>query len=182
MFYFIGYNLEGRSAQLVDNLKHSIADKCYVSEALRIPPHLTLFTPFEMEEGGLEHLLRGLTEVSREIDPFTVKITGFNHFGERVWFLDVEQSERLMDLKTKIVKMMAAKFAIPEDTGGRKGVHFHLTLAYKDVTPEKFKLIGDYLEGQDLPIEKLDIGAIVLFEKKAGNWQVISRFGLGNTA
>lgn len=176
MPYFIGINLEGESAEEVDKLRHSIAEKFSVQGALRLPPHLTLFYPFEVEQSGLEIVSGALSEIVRDVRSFAVKIMGFNHFDEKVWFLDVEQSEQLLNLRKRLVEIMGVKFGINEDTKGRKDVHFHVTLAYKDVTPEKFKLIGNYLDGQNLPIEMLNVGAITLYEKKTENWAAIEKF------
>jgi 2'-5' RNA ligase len=179
MPYFIGINLEGESAEAVDKLRHSIAEKFSVRGALRLPPHLTLFYPFEIGEGGLEIVMRALAEIVRDVRSFPVKVDGFNHFDDRVWFLDVEQSERLLNLSKKLAEMMEVKFGISEDSKVGKGVHFHVTLAYKDVTPEKFKLIADYLSNRNPPIEKFDVDAITLFEKKAENWVAVRQFYFG---
>lgn len=180
MRYFIGYHLDGRSAELVDGLRHAIADKFSVQGALRLPPHLSLFYPFEMEESNMGVLGVALAQFAQMKHPFKIKITGFNHFGETVRFIDVEQSEGLFDLKEGLVKVMREKFQKSEDTQGRKDIHFYVTLAYKDVTPEKFKLIGDYLSRQIPPIEVLNINAITLFKYQGEKWEAIRKFDLGN--
>ena len=173
MRYFIGYELNGISAELVDGLRVLIANEFSVKEALRYPPHLTLFYPFEAEGDILKECLEKFAETRRG---FELKVNGFNSFGEAVWFVDVEQSAELFELKNELVEMMKNQLQISEDTGGRNGTHFHVTLAYKDVTPEKFKLIGEYLKGHLVPIENLEVNSVTLFGRNGENWEVVERF------
>lgn len=178
MRYFIGYNLGVKNAQIVDELRHSISEKFLVKEALLIPPHLTLFYPFEMEVATVEILKKSLGQLAQGKSAFETKVTGFNHFGETVCFLDVEQSRDLFDLKEALVEMMKGQFQINEETRGKNAPHFHITLAYKDVTPETFKLIEEYLKTWSLPIDKLRIDAITLFGRREERWYVAGEFGM----
>lgn len=175
MRYFLGYNLAGSSADLVDRLRQSIGRRFDVQSALRIPPHLTLFYPFEWDE-GVERLENVLVKFAERESAFINKISGFGHFGEEVWFIDVEQNAGLFDLKKRLDKVMVEQFNLDENNKGHSGIHFHITLAYKDVTPEKFKLIGEYLSLLDVPIEEISINALTLFELQGDEWKACAEF------
>lgn len=174
--YFIGYCLDGKNSELVDKLIKNIAEKFSVTAALRFPAHMTLFYPFEMDKKTVSNLEKSLSRFAQRQTPFQQKVTGYNCFGKAVWFLDVEQDKVLFDLKRGVVKLMREDFQIIEDFEANRDVHFHITLAYKDVTPEKFRLIGQYLKGQNPAIRSLNIDAITLFEYTGTRWEVAKKF------
>ena len=178
MRYFIAYHLQGEAGELVNQLRVEIAERFGVKAALRIPPHLTLFYPFEMYGVRLAELSKVLAEFAAKQMAFKLEVPGFNYFGEAVWFVDVEQSEELFNLKKQLVDLMGDEMAIEEDQKGRKGVHFHITLAYQDVTPEKFKEIGEFLWDKLVPIDQVYVDAITLMEKKDDIWLPIRSFQL----
>ncbi len=177
MRYFVGYNLEGDDARMVDELRIEIAEKFSVQGALRLPPHLTIFPPFELEESKKALLVPVLEQFAKKREAFSLAVTDFNHFDETVWFIDVEQSAVLFDLKTQLAGILLENFAVVEDLRGRKGPHFHITLAYKDVTPEKFGIIGEFLKGKKVPVKTLRVGAITLFAHRDEKWLPAGRFG-----
>lgn len=176
MRYLIAYHLEGESGRLVNELRRDIAEEFDVREALYLPPHMTLFYPFEMFGVRLRELEGVLAGFASSRDAFDLKIPGFSFFGEKVWFIDVEQSRELHDLKQQLAGVMGDKMGIDEEQKGRKGVHFHITLAYQDVTPEKFDLIGEYLSGLRCPIDELRVDAITLMESRDEKWVVVKKF------
>lgn len=49
MRYFIAYHLQGAEGEAVDALRQSIASRFDVQAAMKIPPHVTLFNPFETD-------------------------------------------------------------------------------------------------------------------------------------
>jgi 2'-5' RNA ligase len=180
--YFIGYNLEGEDARLVDALRHSIADKFGVQGALKLPPHLTIFPPFEIPDGQVGDLQDVLKVRAEKQLPFELQVMGFNHFDRAVWFIDVEQSQDLFGLKKLLDKLLLDRLAIVDDRAQTRGTHFHITLAYKDVTPEKFERIGEYLRGQKVPVERLSVGAITLFKYNGEFWEAAGSFKFANNS
>lgn len=177
MRYFIAYHLKGAEGQAVDALREKIAARFGVHAALKIPPHVTLFNPFETDDiGSLPDVLRDLSAAQA---PIPLRITGFNSFDEAVWFLDVEQKPELLALKEKIASAVR-KTTGQEDRRAGMTPHFHLTLAYKDVTPEAFSAIGEFLRGEPLPIAELTVDAVTLFSFPAGRWEPLASFPCGS--
>lgn len=174
--YFIGYCLDGKNSELVNELISNIAEQFSVKAALRFPAHMTLFYPFEMDKKTVLDLETHLSRFAQSQTPFQQKVTGYNCFGKAVWFLDVEQDKVLFDLKRGLVKLMRDDFQIIEDFEANREVHFHITLAYKDVTPEKFRLIGEYLRKQNPVIRSLNIDAITLLEYTGTRWEAAKKF------
>jgi 2'-5' RNA ligase len=180
MKYFIAYKLEGADAEVVEKLRQEIAANYDVHHALRIPPHLTLYYPFEMEEGRVSDLKKTLEEFAQQQLGFGFLTKGFASFGENVWYIDVEQAQQLIILKENLGKQMTQAMGLLEDTRGHDGVHFHVTLAYKDLTPEKFAAIGKFLATQKVPINYLSLNKITLFRFEQDRWMEEAVFPLGS--
>lgn len=176
MRYFLAYKLQGPDAEAVEKLRQEISWQYDVHQALRIPPHLTLFYPFEMEEVLEMDLQRVLEEFVLTQKPFSLSANGFSHFEDRVWFIDVEQAQSLISLKKNLVRQIYKKMGILEARRGHNGIHFHITLAYKDVTPEKFVQIGEFLARQSVPIVKLEVNSLTLFRFEQDSWVVAKDF------
>lgn len=179
MKYFIAYNVEGRRAEILNKIREEVAEKFEVTEALNFPPHLTLFPPFEMEMDRLRELGKELEKVAAEMGNLKVKTKGFNYFDQAVWYVDVEQKQELMDLKDVLVEMMEREFSISPDR--KRGTHFHVTIAYKDLTVEKFKLIGEFLSKIKLEIENFEIDSISLLQQENERWLEVAKFKLSNS-
>ncbi len=161
--YFVGYALTGRDKEMVDALRKRIAAQCGVRAALHIPPHMTIFRPFETDR--VEPLLHALNDLASRHNSFTLPITGFAAFNEAVWFLDPTQDPALFALKSRIDDAVEASIGMKERRL-HQGPYFHVTLAYKDVSPDAHRRIRKMIEREPLPIHTLVIDAIALFEQK----------------
>jgi len=175
MRYFIGYAFQGNQKDAIDELRKKISKKFDVHEALRIPPHITLFYPFETKD--VKPLERALEEVAASQPKIGLSITGFHSFDEAVWFLDVEQKPELFSLKEAIVGAVQRSLHLEENRKG-KGIHFHCTLAYKDVSSEVFRQIGNSLKYETLPVRAFSIDAITLFQFSENRWTPVTTFRL----
>lgn len=177
--YFIGYSLSGQDKEVVDLLREMIATRFNVRGALSSPPHITLFRPFEMTDSA--PVRQGITALARTLAPFTVPVTKFADFDQGVWFLEPAQHRGLLALKEKIAAVVKHAVGISENNT-RRGVRFHVTLAYKDLTPETHRRIGEFLRHEPLPLATLNIDSVTLFGQRTdGTWEpkVVFPFGDG---
>jgi len=162
---FIAYVLKGAEAKATDKLRASLGRAFGVEAASRIVPHVTLVPPFEVDDPAL--LKDDLASIARSTPAFTVAADGFGYFGDRVWYVDLDQVPPLCALKEAaeaVVRWHAVRLM-----GHRPGneTHFHVTLAYKDVTPALFLEIGDFLQGTEQPFRELHIDHIALMRRGA---------------
>jgi 2'-5' RNA ligase len=178
MRYFIAFHLKGAEGQAVDALREKIASRFDVHAAMKIPPHVTLFNPFDADPAVIEPLKNALRALAAEQPPMSVGITGFNSFDGAVWFLDVEQKPELLTLKEKIASAVRTAAGVEDRRAGR-GTHFHLTLAYKDVTPEAFSAIGAFLRHETLPLTRMTVDAFTLFSYPESRWVSLAEFACG---
>jgi len=173
MFYFIGYRLKGSDEASVENLRQRIAQEFDVYAALKIPPHFTLFYPFEL--GDASDVERALVGFAARQEPFTVASEKFASFEPAVWFIEVERGGKAQALRDNL-KSLLGDLGVTEDTKYPEPFHFHITVAYKDLAPDKFAQIGAWLDGRAAPIKKLEIDSITLFEKHDDRWLALRDF------
>ena len=109
----------------------------------RQSPHVTIKTPFEVEE--IEPLTQYLENLAKEIQPFPIRLKGFGYFGEQVIFLDVEEKDSLNQLHWRILNDLKEEFAIEPHQFEGDNVKFHASVAgYSD--PEDFQNAQNYLK------------------------------------
>ncbi|MFH1046852.1 MAG: 2'-5' RNA ligase family protein [Patescibacteria group bacterium] len=176
--YFIGFAPTGEAKLAIDRLRHSIAERFGVRGALNAPPHITLQRPFTTSDTEL--LEKQLAVCIANTAPFAVRLLGFGAFDDRVWFIEPEQSAELYALHAKIADdvLNTVGESDAEDFGKP---HFHLTLAFKDVSPENHRLIGEFLRTEPLPLTSLDIDAVTLFVHSPSDvWQEQQIFPLSS--
>lgn len=125
-------------------LELELCEKFGLCWGLKQSPHITIKAPFETEK--LNPFVEYLENLVKEISQFEIELEGFNHFGNKVLFLDVKENKKLKDLHFRILDDLQNKFNIqPHELEG-DNVKFHSTIATGDVTSEKFSKAKKYLE------------------------------------
>lgn len=176
MRYFLAHILTGEDAERMQALRRAISKQFNVHAALKLPPHLTLVRPFE-SVATPELISDAIADVGEALEPQTIGTRGFGAFGHAVWFLDVEQRKRWFEVKAELEKRLRASIAwIPEEYD--IDVHFHLTLAYKDVSSDIHEQIGRFLKSQTPPIKHVQFDSYSLLQHDGMRWQEIERFRL----
>lgn len=176
MKIFIGYNLRGADRDKVQALRLAIAERFDVREALTAPPHFTLFPSFEMADDRLPQ--EALARLAAETKAFTVAVEGFGKFDEGVWFLRVATPAVLLELKESLERLMRECCSVESKRRGQP-FNCHVTLAYKDVAPEVFSHIGEYLRGQELPVRRLTVDSFSVFTWREGRYEESAVFTFG---
>lgn len=178
MRYFIAYGLRGVDAAAVDALRLEAARRSSAAAALRIPPHMTIFPPFET--GAISMLEPALAKLAEGTRRFTVAVKGFGSFDGAVWFIDVEQRTELRALRDAVAGAAAATLGIA-DPAAAHDPYFHVTIAYKDVTPAAFAAIGALLADKTPPVSSLEIDALTLYRHEDDRWVTQRAFPFGRS-
>lgn len=175
MRYFVAHVLEAEELQVVEALKKDIANRCGVYAALRLPAHVTLIPPFEA--GTVSLFTERLRTYAMMNAGFKVPMTGFGHFGDRVWFLDTGSQEKLLEMKRTVTRFGIESGLFATDPDIREP-HFHVTLASKDVNPSGFLRVQKFLEGKTVPLPECTMKNIVVFASEKGHWREVMRCNL----
>ncbi len=175
MRYLIAYCPTDPEKEAVDILRKEIAATCNVHAALNLPPHITMFSPFETD--AVRPLEATLVRLATTETPFVVPTTRFHSFREAVWYIDVAQTPELFHLKDIIRNAVEKTLGITETTEFK--THFHMTLAYQDVTQEAFRHIGTFLQNKKMPVDIFRINTVTLLKQsKPRHWETHRVFAL----
>lgn len=162
----IGYGilLEEEAFNYVRERELELFASSGLEAGLRQPPHITIKPPFEAKE--LQTHLEYLETLANEVEPFEIRFKGFNHFDDKVIYLDVMHNEKLFELNEKITSDLSAV----EDA-----MIFHATIAYSDINSTKFKEAYDSLIKKTTPEFKFIFKKIGLFYKLSNDagWIII---------
>jgi 2'-5' RNA ligase len=139
---------------------------------LKQPPHITIKPPFEAED--LELHFKYIEKLAKEIDPFEISIKGFNHFGNKVIYLDVMHNEKLFALNKKITLDLHES---------KDEMIFHSTIAYSDINNKEFQEAYDMMIKKPTPEFKFKFNKIGLFYKLSSDsgWIILKKITLNKT-
>ena len=174
MRYLLAYVVTGPAGSAIDGLRREIERRFDVHGAMRLPPHITLVPPFvAADQAALMTRIEAALVGAR---PFTVGVTGFGYFNESVCFIGVEQPREIFAIKEALEKGIAE--VITPNGRPQRETHFHLTLAYKDVTPPTFRQIKAFLEAEKPPVAGLTVDNVTLLQHDGGVWVPVKTFVL----
>ncbi|WP_224488465.1 2'-5' RNA ligase family protein [Robertkochia flava] len=118
--------------------KEEVRSRFQSQHALRSPAHITLQMPFHFEEMKETALIRALTALSATLTPAYCELKNFDHFGDRVIFVDVVPNPALTAYRKQLQEMLRTSFGF-SDSKLPERFHPHITIANRDLTAEKFE-------------------------------------------
>lgn len=151
----------------IQKLRLEIAEKFDVHDALNWPPHLTLRPGFIVPSQQVQDLTSQLKDFISPIHPIKLTLSGFKFFDDAivkgtvknpyVATIDVINGVELSAVNKKLLQfeLYSAQQA--------RSFNPHVTLAYNDVSKDKFDGIKSYLADKVF-YEECIIDAIGLFE------------------
>ena len=93
----------------IQDIKLEVKDKFNSSHSLNAPPHITLLSPFRMDEEQEDQLDSLLDVFAQGFHPFNVQLKDFSTFPPRVVFIDVIKSPALIELQEKLETLARSK-------------------------------------------------------------------------
>lgn len=108
--------------------------------------------------------------------PFVVKLNGFGSFEKRkpVFFIQPDVSVQLFNLQQDVVRTLnnCLPFIVPEHD---KKFNPHITLAYRDLLPQQFRLLQDEYRNHTF-LETFRVNNFHLLVHQERRWQIASEF------
>ncbi|MYL32200.1 hypothetical protein GLW08_05450 [Pontibacillus yanchengensis] len=138
-----------------------------------IPPHITLKEAFEEDDEDIEKVVKELSEVAKETNPFSFAIRKLSTFSPvtNTIYMKVEASEELQNLHERLNRTDIPK----EDT-----FNFvpHITIAQKLSDDEHSDVYGS-LQMKSFEFEERIDRFQLLYQLDNGSWTVYETFRLG---
>lgn len=163
--------LDPPSYNYVRNLQAKIYEQFGAKETLKLEPHFTL--KYKFETSDLKSIENYFDKLLEQTEAFEVQLESINTFedGDKVVFLEVRKDETLTNLHLKVLEDLSQQFQVKPGEFEGKSLHFHITLAYKDISDETFQQILEYLKDEK-PTFKFKVKrlALYLLPDSSVNW------------
>lgn len=150
--------------------KQTAQDRFSSGHALKSPPHITLVPPFRSEGADFSPLQAFAHQQSR----FTVRLCNFDHFGNRVIFINVSPDPPLLACQTHVAAFCHERFGIEPD---QRPFHPHMTIAFRDLQRAAFPDAWSYFSAQ-LYERTFTAEALTLLRHTGQNWVIEQTFPL----
>lgn len=172
--YFIAILPPDDISAKVQEVKKEFVDKYDSKEAYGKPPHFTLRIPFKAPEEIEEVIVPNLIFFAEEQEPFTVQLSGFNHFRDDVIYIDIEDASAMQRLHANLREYLHNEMGFSSDRS-KKNFTPHMTVAYRDLTSENFQRA--WKEFKDRPFDySFEVNSIFLLKHDYQQWQPFYEF------
>jgi len=148
--------------------------------AMKPPVHITMLEPFVLhgeEPDKFEQQVAGMKRWGQLQKPFMVALQNFSFFDNPrapVVFIDVVKDPGLRDLHTSFLREVK-KYVELEPR--KNGFNPHITIGYRDVTPEAFPEIKMSYSKQKFSAS-FECHTLYLWKHNGKNWEVEMEFPL----
>ncbi|REL24285.1 2'-5' RNA ligase family protein [Rhodohalobacter sp. SW132] len=163
----------------VRQLKLEMKEQYNASHALKAPAHITLQMPFRREEDVELHLIETLQKFSSIIEPFEVKINGFDAFPPRVIFLKIVNHEPIVILHSNLNRLLEDKLEFTERELNLE-IHPHLTIATRDLTKKMFHKAWPEFRERDFE-SSFSADRLHLLKHSGKEWEFFKEFDFGKS-
>jgi 2'-5' RNA ligase len=168
-------------------LKHYFKEKYKSKAALNSPPHITLHMPFRWKLEKELQLVHQLNQYVKNLQPLKVCLDNFSSFPPRVIFINVEKSDALNLLQKNIQRFCKTELNLFNANYREEPFHPHLTLAFRDLKKENYKLAWEEFQNKEYKAEFI-ADKISLLKHDGKMWSIFKEFNLqssystGNTS
>ncbi len=170
--FFVALLPQGDAKFQINNAKHQNSSRFACRVALKTPPHITIVPPFRLED---EKVRTMITAVKNHFEPpvnLTVKFGGVSAFENRTIFLDVLPDSAINAYDSAAKELVAQHPDLFPTVKFHDAFHPHVTLANRDILPEDFDEMMDFLNGLTYPTQTNNLRLEVLHLDR-GRWEVV---------
>ncbi len=172
--YFIAIVPDNPVQMELMEFKNISKEKFNTRKSLNSPAHITIVPPFKYNPVNENLLKKSLQSSLTKTRPFYININGFNKFGTKVIFVDVEDNENLKRLKEQVtfglVNDLKLNISLPNN------FHPHITVAFRDLSPQMFPMAWSYFS--NIEYQRIcKVNSICLLKHNGRNWDITKNIG-----
>jgi len=180
--YFIALLPTAEAGKEIIRLKQEFAEKYGARHAVKVMPHITLQVPFTADP-LLEKTITGeLTDFAATLSPFEVTLNGFGaypHKEQKVLYINVEKGAAIMETHRKLMSFLRKEFAF-SNMLARDNFTPHITVAFKDLTPEQFQAAWPEYEHRSFRLS-FKVNNLYFLRHNGVSWEVLHKCRLGGS-
>ncbi|HEY0054933.1 MAG TPA: 2'-5' RNA ligase family protein [Pedobacter sp.] len=161
----------------IDDIRKELSDRYQMFAALKPPVHITLYRPVDVPQDFESHLIKLLRPVSMSHSPFTVDLLNFNSFNIQTLYITAVKNQLLSGLQKDVSAVFNKNKIDTKEVKGNTTFHPHVTVAYRDIPPEKFPFIWDELKNRKFK-RSFSVDHFTLLKHDGKRWQRFREFEL----
>jgi 2'-5' RNA ligase len=161
----------------IDDIRKELSEQYKIFAALKPPVHITLYRPVNVPESFEPQLIKLLQPVGDEHRPFTLDLLNFGSFNIQTIYISAAKNPYLGELQKDISAVYYRNKIDPKEVKGNTTFHPHLTVAYRDIPPEKFPEIWGGLKNRKFK-RSFTVGHFALMKHDGKQWQRLREFEL----
>lgn len=177
--YFIAIIPPEEVSEEVTGFKKDFAERFSSEKALKVMPHITLKAPFTWPASKHTALLEWFRRIRISIRPFTIELNNFGAFhnvSNPVVFIHPVMNVFLYILQKEIMRSFKKLYPARIYAVDLK-FKPHITIAYRDLAPEKFKEAWE--EYKTKPYKAVvEVNSFYLLQYDAEKWNIIDTYSL----
>lgn len=176
MRYVIICVIKGEAGDFNNEMRKDIFEK-FKAKSSKLPAHFTIKAPFEYDK-SIKDLEDALYKFSKKEKKAEFKMNGYNHFDDRVIYMDVNMSNEGKVLHDKLIDVLNDFEYIEFNKKDGKDKIFHVTLTSKKVPPiynEVWEYVNKYSFNFNCYFDNISI-----FKWVDNNWKLHKEFLIEN--
>ena len=162
-------------SEYATGIKHYLAERYHSRHALKSPPHITLQPPFKWESERLDELQRSLSSFAQSYHSISITLHGFSAFPPRVIYINVNRTQPLLTLHGALIEHLEATIGLIDPKEKSRPYAPHMTVAFRDLTKQNFKLAWDEFKQASLLFE-FAASSLALLVHTGQRWEVHQEF------
>ncbi|GAA0524364.1 2'-5' RNA ligase family protein [Chitinophaga japonensis] len=178
--YFIALLPTAEAGKEIIRLKQEFAERYGARYALKVLPHITLQVPFTADPLLERAITAELTEFAASLSPFEVSLNGFGTYPykeQKILYIQVEKEPAIMDTHRKLMSFLRKEFGF-SNMLARDIFNPHITVAFRDLTPEQFEAAWPEYEHRPFRIS-FKVNNLYFLRHNGTSWEVLHKCRLG---
>lgn len=157
-------------------LKQEFAERFASRHALKSPPHITLFPPFQWPLDRVAQF-DDLAELARQHPAIALTLSGFGAFVPRVIYARPLTTPALVALHRDLHQFLADRFDLVDPMAAKRPFAPHLTLAFRDLSKANFRRAWPEFQERALQAEFV-AAQLTLLQHNGHCWEIAREWPL----
>lgn len=146
-------------------------------QALKSPPHITVFPPFRWDPNRLD-AFACLSEFCDRHSSFEVSLNGFGSFPPRVIYVKPEMSDSLQLFHQELQAYLSEHLELLDPMVAKRGFTPHMTVANRDLKRDRFSDAWAKYEQRSLEAT-FQANQLTLLKHDGQRWQIAQEWPFG---
>ncbi|MCE7042563.1 2'-5' RNA ligase family protein [Dyadobacter sp. CY312] len=178
--YFLAIVLPEDLQRRIVAIEEYIANNYNSHKSLRIIPHITLKAPFTIDAAKHQMVRDWFVNLNVQAKTFDIELKNFGSFANKnhpVIYINPILSKNLSFLQTQIIDQFVVNFPEIAIMNHERHFHPHVTVAYRDLTPEQFLPAWEDFRERSF-LAKFPVHDFHLLQHNGIKWNTIDIFRL----